>query len=400
MAHKSKRQDELRLGIITGSVASKDEEGKIIIHFAVGRLLEAIKKEFPNTKICLPLLPQKRGVLTHLLDFDKNDITILPPLGTTLSAQKHYFATRKIIKEFSKQVDLLFVRLPFQIPGCLLKLNCPKVLQVAANPYAIIKESSDYRGALKWAARGYAKYMENIIRKLVAEPSTRTVTHGQEMWDLLKCQKGRVIVSSSLFQSEMKPRADFDLQTPPRLLFVGYLRPEKGVDTLLKAFTKLRRKRELKLTLAGGSDRPSGAESLIKESIKRNPFCDDISILGTIDFGEELFELYRTHDIYLLPSLSEGTPRTLVEARSFGCPVIATNVGGIPSSVKDGVDGLLVPPSDADAMADAVEKLLNDDVLRRQLVSEGMRRSSDFTLENFAANIVAELKLVAEEAGL
>jgi glycosyltransferase involved in cell wall biosynthesis len=391
---------EPKLGIITGSVASRNDDGKVVLNFAIGRLLEAIQKDFPSAKVCLPILPKPRGAMNHVLQFSEENIVALPPLGTTLSSQKYFFQTRKVIRQFADENDLLLVRLPFQIPSALLNLNKPKVLQVASNPYAIVKVSSDFRGAIKLAARGFAKHLERTMQKLVREKNTRTVTNGQELWDLLNCKQGRVVVSSSLFESEMKPRTNFDLQSPPRLLFVGYLRPEKGVNTLLEAFTKVREKRALKLTLVGGSDRPTGTESLIRESIERNRFRSDIEILGSIDFGEELFNLYRSHDIYLLSSLSEGTPRTLVEARCFGCPVIATNVGGVPTSVKNNVDGLLVPANDSEAMATAIEKILNDDKLRRGLIDEGLRRAREFTLENFAANIVEELRTVAEEASV
>lgn len=398
LSHYQKMMNgKLKLGIITGSVASRNDDGKVVLNFAIGRLLEAIKKDFPYTKICLPILPELRGVMNHVLQFQDENITALPPLGTTLSSQKYFFQTQKIIRQFANECDVLMVRLPFQIPSTLLGLNKPKVLQVASNPYAIVKVSSDYRGVMKLAARGFAKHLERTMQKLVREENTRTVTNGKELWELLGCKDGRVVVSSSLFESEIKPRTNFDLQSPPRLLFVGYLRPEKGVNTLLEAFTIVRKKRDLKLTLVGGSDRPTDTESLIRETISKNRFREDIAILGSIEFGEDLFNLYRNHDIYLLTSLSEGTPRTLVEARCFGCPVIATNVGGVPTSVKNGVDGLLVSANDSEAMANAIEKILDDDRLRRSLIDEGLLRSREFTLENFAANIVKELKLVMEE---
>src|SRR6185295_17890657 len=102
----------------------------------------------------------------------------------------------------------------------------------------------------------------------------------------------------------------------------------------------------------------------IHRRVARSPYAADIELRGMLPFGEELFELYRTSDVYVLPSLSEGTPRTAVEARAFGCPVVATNVGGIPTSISDGVDGLLVPPRDPAALAAAIDRLLSDEALR------------------------------------
>src|SRR3954452_297635 len=114
----------------------------------------------------------------------------------------------------------------------------------------------------------------------------------------------------------MRPRENLALGDPPKILFVGYLRPEKGVDNLLDAFEQLRATRPLKLTLVGGTDKSSFAATKAQERIQNSPYRDDITQTGMVEFGETLFELYRSHDVFVLPSLSEGTPRTLVEART------------------------------------------------------------------------------------
>jgi glycosyltransferase involved in cell wall biosynthesis len=205
---------------------------------------------------------------------------------------------------------------------------------------------------------------------------------------------GRVVVSSGLYEREMRPKADLRLSEPPRLLFVGYLRPEKGAEVLIEAFEKLRSRRPAKLTLAGGTDRSSQSETRIHEQIARSRYSADIERVGKVEFGEPLFNLYRQHDINVLPSLSEGTPRTLVEARAFGCAVVASRVGGVPTSIEDGQDGLLVPPGDPDALAATIDRLLSDDALRRHLVEEGIRRSKQMSVERYADQLVEELLLL------
>jgi glycosyltransferase involved in cell wall biosynthesis len=183
------------------------------------------------------------------------------------------------------------------------------------------------------------------------------------------------------------------------LLFVAYLRPEKGIANLLDAFEAIRRTRPLKLTLVGGTDNVTNAERLARQRIENSPFRADITVTGMVEFGEPLFELYRNHDVYVLPSLSEGTPRTLVEARAFGCPVVATRVGGIPSSVDDGRTGLLVEPNDSPGLAAAIVRLLDDQPLRRHLIHQGLRGSHEHSLEYFAGQLVDELNILAAQAG-
>jgi glycosyltransferase involved in cell wall biosynthesis len=220
------------------------------------------------------------------------------------------------------------------------------------------------------------------------------------MYDLVGARAGRVVVSSCLYEREMQPRTELRLGDPPRILFVGYLRPEKGIQTLLDAFDAIRRRRPLKLTVVGGIDKVmTRMEAEIHDRIARSPFRQDIELRGLMAFGEPLFDLYRSHDIFVLPSFSEGTPRTLVEARSFGCPVIATRVGGIPSSVEDGRDGLLLEPNDPSRLAATIERVLDDEPLRLTLIEEGLRRARRHTLEQFADELVEELAAVALESG-
>jgi glycosyltransferase involved in cell wall biosynthesis len=334
----------------------------------------------------------------HVVGFPAEDIVDLPPLQTVIRSQKYLLPTRRVLKQFADSVDVLFLRVPFQIPLTQWGLGKPKVMHIAGNPIDVIKASSDYHGMMKRLALGYARHTCRVMRRMVREPHTRVASNGREMWDLLRCRQGRVVVSSCIHQREMQPRPDRSLGNPPRILSVAYLRPEKGIGYLLQAFEMLRKTRPLKLTLVGGSDRATGAEAIIHDQIRQSPYRDDITLAGMLDFGEPLFEHYRAADVFVVASLSEGTPRTLVEARAFGCPAVATRVGGIPSSVDDGRTGLLVEPRDSVGLAQAIDRILSDESLRQRLISEGLRGSHEHTLEYFAEQLVDEVRIVADEA--
>jgi glycosyltransferase involved in cell wall biosynthesis len=388
---------DFRLGIICSMPAARDAQGRLVCNHSIGRLLDMFREMLPGTKLCIPILPHLNDSISHALSFPPEDVTELPPLSSVMRSQAYYFQTRSIVRRFARSVDVLFIRLPFQIPTALLGLGTPKLLHSVGNTHKVIAASSDYRGLMKRLALTFAAHSNATQRRMVAEPMTRAVTNGGEMWEFLRCRDGRVVVSSCLYEREMRPRENLKLGNPPKLLFVGYLRPEKGIHNLLDAFEMLRKSRPLKLTLVGGTDKTTNAETEVRARIANSPYRDDITVTGLIDFGEELFELYRSHDVFVLPSLSEGTPRTLVEARAFGCPVVATRVGGIPSSVQNGVNGLLVSPNDSLGLASAVDRLLTDDALRLQLIEEGLRGSSEFTLEYFAGQLVEEIKILARQ---
>lgn len=379
--------------------AARDAQGRLVVNHSIGRLLDQFREMVPGAKLCIPILDEAQSSMTHPIDFLPEEVTALPPLKSVMRSQVYYFQTRKIVRRFARSVDVLFIRLPFQIPHALVGLGTPKLLHVVGNAYNVIAASSDYHGLMKRLALGFAAHSNATVRRMVAEPMTRTATNGSEMWNVLGCRAGRVVVSSCIYEREMRPRENLALGNPPKMLFVGYLRPEKGIHNLLDAFEQIRRTRPLKLTLVGGTDKAaSGAESLIHERIRNSPFRDDILQTGLLDFGPELFELYRSHDVFVLPSLSEGTPRTLVEARAFGCPVVVTRVGGIPSSVEDGKDGLLVEPNDSQGLAAAIRRVLDDDALRRRLIHAGLQASSKLTLEYFAGQLVDEIKILARQS--
>jgi len=100
---------------------------------------------------------------------------------------------------------------------------------------------------------------------------------------------------------------------------------------------------------------------------------------------EAVARYYQAADIYVHAARAENFPLTVTEALACGVPVVATNVGGIPEQVESGRTGFLVPPSNAQAMAEAVETLLSDDGLRRKLSAQATRDASErFALDRQA----------------
>lgn len=100
-------------------------------------------------------------------------------------------------------------------------------------------------------------------------------------------------------------------------------------------------------------------------------------------FGKfaEVIPFYNRMDIFVLPSLYEGFGIVLLEAMASGVPIVATNVDGIKEVVIDGVSGILVPPKNPRAIADAILKIIENPQLANQLVDEGLKRSKSFDIK-------------------
>ena len=107
--------------------------------------------------------------------------------------------------------------------------------------------------------------------------------------------------------------------------------------------------------------------------------------------------LYQDTDVFVFPSLYDSFGIVLLEAMAFSLPVIATIQGGIPDVVEDGETGYLVPKRDVQALADKMELLANDEVLRNKMGANGRHRfESNYTSDRFEINIVQALQSCLE----
>lgn len=149
----------------------------------------------------------------------------------------------------------------------------------------------------------------------------------------------------------------------PTLLFLGEIARHKGVTELAQAYARVAdRFPQLKLVYAG-----TGAAM---EEVRRFPaqlrLEGRIECTGWLESQRKRAVLAEA-TIFVLPSYVEGMPMALLEAMSWGLPALATAVGGVPEVVTDQVNGLLVPPGDVAALADAIARLMSDPLLRERL---------------------------------
>jgi glycosyltransferase involved in cell wall biosynthesis len=148
---------------------------------------------------------------------------------------------------------------------------------------------------------------------------------------------------------------------PVVIAFIGVLRREKGLATLLEAVERLRlSEREIRLRLIGW-----GPES---DSLKQQSRALGIDKICSFDpAAGNVEEVLRGVDIFVLPSLSESLSNSLMEAMACGCAVVASRVGGNPELVQDNVTGLLFKPGDSAGLAAMLQALASDRALRERL---------------------------------
>ena len=153
---------------------------------------------------------------------------------------------------------------------------------------------------------------------------------------------------------------------PLRLLFVGRYGERKGCYELIAALAQARAAGTEATLRFVGREEYDGEERVLRDDVEQFGVAGAVEFAGVKD-GPELAECYAEAQVLCLPSRREGVPLVLLEAMSFGLPVIATPVGGIADYVAHEDNGLLVPPGDVDALAVSIAVLAADPELRTRL---------------------------------
>lgn len=185
----------------------------------------------------------------------------------------------------------------------------------------------------------------------------------------------------------------------PVILSVAQFREKKGLPFLIEACHILKSTgQEFECCIVG-----DGAQRGYLEALIEKYGLQDVVRLEGIVFQERLRDYYRRADILALPSVvasdgdRDGIPVTLIEAMATGCPVVSTFVSGIPELVQNGRTGLLVPPGDATALAEALLALLRDEGLRWHMGQTSRDRVvRQFDIEDSVAQVAS---LFTEELG-
>ena len=229
----------------------------------------------------------------------------------------------------------------------------------------------------------FPRFIEMMIYKLIINNANCVFALTKHMKKEIenKFKRKKVCVIPNGIEIEkfknIKNKIEFQNNQDKVILFVGSLRPVKGVKYLIMALEKvIKIYPNVKLIIIGHGDEYSKLLNLVKQ-LNLN---DYVKFEGEIS-NDRVLEYMSSSDLFVLPSLSEGFPNVILEAMAEGLPIISTNVKGLDEMVKNNINGLLVKPKDPQDIAKKILKLINDENLRKKMSKNNINESTNYSWE-------------------
>jgi glycosyltransferase involved in cell wall biosynthesis len=326
----------------------------------------------PQHEFCF--LVSKRG-MRHFKEFEQANLRFIE-----CASSNENLATRIIyqqvvlpLKVSSHKIDVLFS------PGnvCPLVGNFCRVLKINTlhqyhTPELCGRTRTLYRKTFFGESARRADHVlanteltKTEICKFMKVPEDKVTVIGEALYE---------VYSPVPMQDAQPIRAKYGLEQD-YILFVSLLYPYKNVETLLKALGSLVESgKDLRLAIVGRDF--EGHQAKLQALTSELDLSDRVKFLGFVP-TEDLPAIYSSAQAFIFPSLVETFGKPLVEAMQCGAPIVASNVSCIPEVL--GGAGVLVDPMNAEQMAAAIARVIEDPDLRKDLIERGLKRSQDFS---------------------
>jgi len=342
-------------------------------------------------------LHSPRNAEIHLLDYALQGKNIsLVNIGPHDSALRRTLFSQRYVNPIRARrltLDVMMVRGPSPLLPSIVRAvqPTPTVLLLVGDYLAGVDDLPQPRWR-KEAIRLWAYW--NNRGQLRAAQKSLTFVNSRKLFDEMKPLALPLIETrtTTLTSADFYHREDTCREKPYHILYAGRLDRGKGLLVIGEAIAKLvAGGRDVHFELAGWQEPGDPILDELQELASQNGFGDRLHYLGYKKVGTELFTCYRNADIFVNASLaSEGFPRTIWEAMANSLPVVATRVGSIPHYAEGAVE--LIPPRDADALAERISALLDDPGRRRELIKKGMLLAQQNTLEVQSEKMVAGIR--------
>lgn len=322
-----------------------------------------------------------------LVELENLVIVGLPYYTSMLEAQRYKAEFWKAIEQIAHDVDLFYCRVPD--PFCWMPAQItskPVIMHFVGDTVDATKHNIHFSWLKKQVL--LASYSFEYRRILKSARKSTVYTNGSHLSEKLSKQGVNAIpvVSSTITKEDLALEPLRPLSNNPlKIIYVGYLRYAKGIDTLIEVIKRLEERRfNYQFHIVGDGDMYCTLQQLIDDM----KLGDHIYLDGHIDNQDRLLSLLRSSDLFFFPSLSEGSPRVVIEAMSQGSPVLSTPVGSLPSCFEENKEILFFPFKDAETATSKILQVGENLEMLSQLRDRAYRSVSEkFTMEEFIRTI-------------
>lgn len=342
--------------------------------------------------------------LGHIVDcWFYEDVVQKPRWPGRLRDLEFAYHLSKRIRNHPGQYDVVNLLAPWGgVYGLSRKLRPSRPLppyiftmQGSEERYALVMRAEDRKGRathFRWKNRVWHRLYHQTMYDLAIATADYGAVACREGWTHSELKyhflPGRLwYVPNGAAQAFFQTR-NYRQGIATRLLFAGTWLDRKGIYYLVDGFAELApRIPGLTLTVAGCQINEEQIRAFFPEQIRAR-----VSVVPFVS-REAMPAIYLEHDILVLPSLIEGMPLTLLEAMATGMPVVTTNTCGMADVVEDGFNGLLVPPANGTALAEATQRLCESADLREKLGRAAQDTARRYTWETIAHRMAAIFEL-------
>jgi len=330
--------------------------GSGVVAAELGMELAARGHEIHFISYALPIRLTGGRELIHFHEVEMTTYPLFehPPYALALAVKMAEVAA-------GANLDLLHVH--YAIPHSVSALLARAMLQPRKLPFITTLHGTDI--TLVGSDRSYLPITRFAIEQsdgvTAISPYLREVTRKEfDIKRPIEVIANFVNCESYKRSEDVKARSEYAPQGEKIVMHLSNFRPVKRVSDVIEIFTQIRRKLAARLVMIGDGPDRGTAEWLAK----KNSVASDVIFLGK---QETVTDKLGVADLFLLPSDQESFGLAALEAMACEVPVIATNVGGVPDVVTDGVDGYLVEPRDVAGAARRALEILSDEERRREM---------------------------------
>ena len=350
--------------------------------------LNYVSNKYNKVYVISPLSKNDSIKKGEIIDFSNVIIIPLPDSKSYLGALKHVNSFYQALKTVCCKVDVIYCRVPDPfswMPALLFKKKT--IMHFVGDTIDATKHNEKWN----WFKKNImiAGYLPEYWLTLKAAKKSMVFTNGYHIAKKLSKHniKATPVISSTV--SERDLHDDF-LQLPIStekviITYVGYVRFAKGMNCLME-FCKRLKTENIKFcfNLIGDGEMYND----VKSFFEREKLTDSVIMYGHIDNKDRMNNILRSSDMFFFPSLSEGSPRVVIEAMAQGIPVMSTPVGSLPTTFKDKENIRFFNFNDTKGAVDIVKDYLNcpkSFEIQRHLAYKTVKEK--YTIEKFLSNI-------------